>query len=412
MSKVTRALAAGLLVGSLALVAGAHGDAARAESVKIGALLPLSGALASYGEASQAALEAAREAINAGATDDVELVIEDTKTDPKGALGAMEKLHQGGIRLVIGPYASSEVGAVTDYANANGIVLISPLSTATKLAVAGDNIYRFTPDDEKEGQAVAALAAADGITTVVPVARDDTGNLGLQIAFKPAFEAGGGKVVEGVVYAADEADFNAVAARIAAALEASGGEPGKTAIYLTAFEETAQLFKAASSGDAALAAVPWYGSDGVALSAALVEDPLASSYAVKVGYPNPILGLRDQDRALWGPVVDALEAKLGRRPDSFALAAYDALVVMHQAVGAAGADADAAAIGNAIMASAAAHVGLTGPATLNEAGDRASASFDFWAICPAGESGFRWVRAISYALSPDGAAEIVRTGCE
>jgi branched-chain amino acid transport system substrate-binding protein len=246
----------------------------------------------------------------------------------------------------------------------------------------------------------------------VPVARDDTGNLGLQIAFKPFFESGGGKVAERVVYAADEQDFGPVAARIAAALHASGGEPGKTAIYLTAFEEAAQLLKAAGSGDAALAAVPWYGSDGVALSAALVEDAAASSYAVKVGYPNPILGLRDQDRALWAPVVAALEAKLGRTPDSFALAAYDALVVMHQAVGVAGADADATGIGEALVAKAAAHVGLTGPTTLNEAGDRASASFDFWAVCPDGAGGFRWVRAISYALSPDGAAEIVRTGCE
>ena len=76
-----------------------------------------------------------------------------------------------------------------------------------------------------------------------------------------------------------------------------------------------------------------------------MADDAAADLAVRVGYPNPILGLRDQDRAMWQPVVDSVEDEIGRRPDTFALAAYDALVVLHAAIEAAGADADAESIG-------------------------------------------------------------------
>lgn len=397
-------------IGALAWMAAACSDD-EDEAVRIGALLPLSGSLESYGEASEAALEMARDAINEDATVKVELVVKDTTTDPDTALAMLEELHDDGITVVIGPYASSEVAAVKDFADANGVVLVSPLSTAGSLAVPDDNVYRFTPDDGKEGEAVAAVALDDGITTVVPVSRDDAGNQGLQSAMKPAFEAGGGTVVEGVTYAPDEDDFQGVVADIIAAIEATDSPPEETAVYLTAFEEVVDLMAvAATISNDTLISVQWYGSDSVALSAGLIENADAAGFATTVGYPNPILGLRDEDSSMWQPVVDDLQEELGRRPDSFALAAYDALVVAHLAIEDAGVDAEAAEIGEALVGVAESHGGLTGPTVLNEAGDRESASFDFWSVCPEGD-GFTWTRTISYAVAADGSAEVNRSEC-
>jgi branched-chain amino acid transport system substrate-binding protein len=380
------------------------------ETVRIGALLPLTGALQSYGEASEAALELAREAINEDADVKVELVVKDTTTDPDTALAMLQELDDDGIKVVIGPYASSEVAAVKEYADANGIVLVSPLSTAGSLAVAGDNVYRFTPGDAKEAEAVAAVALDDGITTIVSVSRDDAGNLGLQSAMKPVFEAGGGTVLEGVTYAADEDDFQSVIGEIIAAVAAADSAPEETAVYLTAFDEVVDLLGVAATLSNDVLRVQWYGSDSVALSAGLIEDADAAGFATIVGYPNPILGLRDEDEAKWQPVVDALQGELGRRPDSFALAAYDALVVAHMAIEEAGVDGDAGEIGAALVQAADGHIGLTGPTVLNEAGDRASASFDFWAVCPDGD-GFTWTRTVSYAVAADGSAEVNRSEC-
>ena len=405
-----RKLLALVAIGALAWTAAACSDD-EDETIRIGALLPLSGSLQSYGEASEAALELARDAINEDADVTVELVVKDTTTDPATALTMLEELHEDGIKVVIGPYASSEVAAVKDFADQNGIVLVSPLSTAGSLATPGDNIFRFTPDDAKEGEAVAAVALDDGITTIVPVSRDDAGNQGLQTAMKPVFEAGGGTVVEGVTYAPDEDDFQTVVADIMAALQAVDSPPEETAVYLTAFDEVVDLMGvAATISNDTLISVIWYGSDSVALSAGLIEDADAAGFAVSVGYPNPILGLRDEDSSLWQPVVDELQADLGRRPDSFALAAYDALVVAHMTIDDVGADADAAEIGEALLGVAESYVGLTGPTVLNEAGDRASASFDFWAVCPDGD-GFTWTRTVSYAVAADGTAEVNRSEC-
>jgi len=384
------------------------GEGSSGESIRIGALLPLSGSLASYGEASQATLEAARDAINDDAEMTVELVVRDTETDPDAALGALEELHADGITVAIGPFASSTVEAVKDYADENGILLVSPLSTAGTLAVA-DNIFRFTPDERAEGAAVSAVLVEDGIDTVIPVTRDDPGNRGLQVGLKDAFEAAGGTVVDGVTYAADEDDFDSVVTEIVALIEANPGDT--TAVVLTAFAEVVQLFNAASVlGDPALTSLDWYGSDSVALSEDLVADDIAAAFAVETGYPNPILGLRDEDSALWQPVIDAVEDEIGRRPDTFALAAYDALVVLHAAIESVGVDAGVEALSPAFVTAAAEHVGLTGPSTLNEAGDRSVASFDFWSVCADGDA-FTWVRTISYVPAEDGEATITRTEC-
>jgi branched-chain amino acid transport system substrate-binding protein len=377
------------------------------DGIRIGALLPLSGALASYGEASQATLEAARDAINEDAEQTVELVVRDSETDPDVARDVVEELHGDGIDVIIGPYASSTVTAVKAYADANDVILVSPLSTAGTLALPDDHIYRFTPDERAEGAALAAVMREDGIETVIPVTRDDPGNRGLQVGLKASFEAAGGTVVEGVTYGADEDDFAAVVEDVTSLLDEHGRD--STAVYLTAFGEVAQLFNAASdAGGTALTSVPWYGSDSVALSEELVADDTAAEFAVRAGYPNP--GLRDQDRARWQPVIDEVEDEIGRRPDTFALAAYDALVVLHTALESAGADADAERIAEAFVTAAGSHTGLTGPTELNEAGDRASASFDFWSVCREG-SDFTWVRTVSYVPSGTGDARITRTEC-
>jgi branched-chain amino acid transport system substrate-binding protein len=397
-----------LLLLLLTLLAAACSGGDDPDGVRIGALLPLTGSLASYGEASEATLEAARDAINESAERTVELVVRDTETDPEAVLDALEELHEDGIDVVVGPYASSSVEAVQEYADTNGIVLVSPLSTAGTLALPDDNIFRFTPDERAEGEAVAAVLLEDGVETVIPVTRDDAGNRGLQVGLKAAFEAAGGTVVEGVTYAADEDDFAAVVADIVELIETHASD--STAVYLTAFGEVAQLFNAASGADdPALTSLPWYGSDSVALSAELLADRVAAEFAVQLGYPNPILGLRDEDSALWQPVIEAVEEEIGRRPDTFALAAYDALVVLHTALESAGADADAEAIGAAFVSAARGHTGLTGPTDLNAAGDRAHASFDFWSVCPDG-SEFAWVRTISFTQT-SGEATITRTNC-
>ena len=387
-----------------AAVAPPSGPTSATSPVYVGALLPLTGSLSSYGETSRAALLEAVENINARGERPIELVIEDSGTDAQTAVAKAALLRDMGIRIVIGPYASSQVIAVKPIAQASGMLLISPLSTARSLSVGGDNVLRFTPDDEQEGNALAALAYNDGVRALVPLSRNDAGNLGLQSAVKATFEDLGGAILEPVIYGTSEGDFTDELARVAAAIKQQQAAGTKVGVYLTAFGEVTDLFHDATNADPVLKTVEWYGSDSVAQSKDLVEDKVAAAYAVAINYPNPILGLSDGDKPIWGPVSDRVVNRIGREPDAFALAAYDALQLVYSVRAHLDGGTSVQELRRQVEIAAANYVGLTGPAVLNEAGDRAIGNYDFWSVCPSGAN-YVWVRSAVYTVSTDGRGE-------
>lgn len=135
-------------------------DAQLGDILTVGALLPLSGALASYGEEAEAALKIAAEDANkelaeSGSSKRVALVIEDTRTDPGVALEKPQALAASGIRIVIDPATSAEMAAVRQYANENDVLIVSIGSTAPDLAIPGDNVIRLVPDDIRQAEVLA-----------------------------------------------------------------------------------------------------------------------------------------------------------------------------------------------------------------------------------------------------------------
>ncbi len=91
-------------------------SARAAETVKIGAVLPLSGGQALVGEEEQRGDEMALEKINAAGGilgKKMELIVEDTKGDPTVAVGAAEKLiTRDEVAVLTGPYTSVETLAI------------------------------------------------------------------------------------------------------------------------------------------------------------------------------------------------------------------------------------------------------------------------------------------------------------
>ena len=94
-----------------------------------------------------------------------------THTDPAFGIEELRDLASKGIRIVIGPSTSSELEAIKDYANNNGIILLSPSSTAPALAIPGDNIFRFVPDDTHQAEATTMWMWKDGVRVVIPMWR-------------------------------------------------------------------------------------------------------------------------------------------------------------------------------------------------------------------------------------------------
>ena len=373
--------------------------------VQIGGLFSLTGNWQTLGKSGSAAIEIAVEDINAytsskGLPFHFSAKIEDTGLDPSVAREEAEALADSGVRFVIGPQSSAEVQAVKTVADDKGIIVVSPSSTAGSLAIANDNVFRFCPSDDLEGEAISALMAHDGITAVIPVWRDDAGNEGLQTATRAYFTSSGGVMSEGVKYGADVQDFSPVVASLSSQVKAASEKynPSSTAVYLAGFDEVSSLLSLASK-DPVLASVAWYGSNGVALSESLLADSEVAAFASSRGYPCPILGLQEKDRDIWQPLADRIKERSGVYPDAYALAAYDAAwVIARTYISGAGSTNDLALLKQKFVEAAAAYSGATGSTALNAAGDRLLGTYDFWEIT-SGPAGFLWRRVGGYDSS-------------
>jgi branched-chain amino acid transport system substrate-binding protein len=369
---------------------------------KIGVLASLTGSGNSLGQDTVAALQIATDQLDAEAKANqggyrFHLFVRDTQQDPVKALAAIKDLDKRGVQIVVGPQTSAEVAMIKPFADAHNILVISQGSTASSLAIAGDNIFRFCPNDKREAAAIVALMQHDGIHAIVPLWRNDAGNNGLHDSVKAAFETIGGTVTSGFQYQPTTTDFSAATGSVASQIQSlvtAGADPNSIAIYFAAFDEAVGVFHSAAA-NFTLSSARWYGSDGVALSAALTGDASASAFAASAYYPNPTFGLDDALQKLWQPVANAIEARTGITPDAFALSAYDALFVVERALRVTGNLKDFASFKSAFVDAANAYSGVTGSTALDIAGDRLSADFDFWAVRQVNGT-FSWVRIGTY----------------
>ena len=406
--RLIRIAAAVAVAGALGLgnVAGAAPVKSGDDEVVVGALLDLSAGWTSLGRASRVTLQLAVSDTNAqlrkaGSNTRVRLRIVDVRGEPAVARTELRRLAAEGVRIIIGPQASSEVKAIRAAAGADGVVAISQGSTAHSLAIAGDNVYRLVPDDIREGEALVALLRRDRVDGLASIWRTDPGNAGLAKSVKGHFR---GHESAGVRYGTSQ-DFSGkvrALSRQVEALRAAGAR--NVAVYLAAFDEVVDLFRAAAK-DTTLSSVAWYGSDGVAHSARLLRSTGAAAFAASRGYPNPTVGLDAAALARSASLRARVNARLGSEPDALALAAYDALAIAVRAAGVGGLD-DIARFKRAFVRVANGYRGVTGRVVLNAAGDRAYQSFDFWSVCPRGGA-YEWRRTFSYLARGFGSGRIV-----
>ena len=369
---------------------------------KVGVLASLTGSWSSLGQTTVAALEIAEEQIKAEAIRQhggyrFHFFVRDTQLDPSQALDAIQDLDRRGVKIIIGPQSSAEVAMIKPYADAHDILVISQGSTASSLAIAGDNIFRFCPNDTREAEAIVALMWHDGIRAIVPLWRNDAGNNGLHDSVQSAFQLQGGTVEAGYQYEPTTSDFSVATGSVAGQIDnlvGGGTDPATIGVYLAAFDEVVDVFHSAQ-GNTTLSNTAWYGSDGVALSAALTGDSTAAAFADSVGYPNPIFGLDDALQNEWQPIADEIEVRTGITPDAFALSGYDALFVVQRALEDVGDLRDFPAFKAAFVDEASAYEGVTGSTALDAAGDRLKRDFDFWAVEPQGGD-HSWVRIGTY----------------
>ncbi len=355
--------------------------------VIIGGLFSITGNWETLGKASRAALKIAIEDINEfykGNEKNVKFTssVKDTVLEPNLALELLKEFLDSGTNLVIGPMSSAEVSVIKDFADNNDIIIVSQSSTAGSLSIAGDNIFRFAPDDSQEGSAITELMLHDCIDSIIPIFRDDAGNEGLKIATTLFIEDAGGFVGESIKYGPDTVDFTDIVEKLSDLVSEQIGDFGteNVAVYLAGFDEVVEIFKLAKD-DPILGSVKWYGSDGVVFSQALLTNQDGSSeFAQNVIYPNPIFGLNDDMVDIWGPIAGEITERTGVVPDAFALSVYDIAWTLARAYLNTEDPKDLGTFKNEFILAAKELDAITGSTELNGAGDRKFANFDFWGV--------------------------------
>lgn len=377
-------------------------------TVKLGALLPLTGVSSSSGKTTEAALKMALKDVNANfsksnSTLRYELVVQDTESDPALSLEKLKLLAKEGIRIVIGPATSAELKAVKDYASNNDIIFISHSSTAPSLAIEGDNVFRFVPDDSHQAEAISKIMWDDGIRVVIPVWRNDVYGDELMHAVRERFQEMGGefdKEAESLGYAPRTGQLAASLHRINFVMwdnalklldsnvqhALSRYDSENVGVYLVSLDEVTPIFIQAYSHPV-LSKVKWYGSDGSALNEALVRNHDSALFAVNTSFSSPIYRLNNEKNEKLNHIMEEIRKEVHTDPSPYSVVAYDILWVAAIAENETRYSRDNSSqtqtihhLKEVLLHSANLYHGVTGNTALNRMGDRNEGDYDFWQV--------------------------------
>jgi branched-chain amino acid transport system substrate-binding protein len=208
-------------------------------TLKIGTLLPQTGSLAFLGPPEFAGVDLAIKDINdAGGVNgtQVEKVDSDSgDTSTDTASQSTDRLLSNNVDAIIGAASSSVSLSVIDKIVGSGVVQVSPANTSDEFTTYDDKglYFRTAPPDVLQGRVLGDLILADGNASVGIMALQDSYGTGLADNATKSIEAGGGQVVETVVYDPKAASFSTEVGKMKAA------DP--EAIAVIAFDETKKI---------------------------------------------------------------------------------------------------------------------------------------------------------------------------
>lgn len=331
MKRTTTGLLAAVI--GLALLPGCSGSAgtggAEPTVIKIGVNYELSGAVATYGQASVKGIEMAVEEINAAGGvkgKKVELVSYDNKSEPAEATTLATKLiTQDKVLAIVGPATSGGFKATVPVALKNKVPVVSGSATADDVTVDASGVkeyaFRTCFNDSFQGTAMANYAAKNLSAKSVLIIKDSSSDYakGLAENFKKTFTAAGGTIVGEEAYVAGDTDFNAILTRV------KGQQ--FDAIYLPGYyQEAGLIIKAAR---ALGITTPVLGGDGFD-SPDLLK--LGGAAALNNVYFTNHYSSLDKDPKVVKFIAD-FKAKYGEEPNAFHALGYDTAKFVVDAIG-------------------------------------------------------------------------------
>lgn len=182
------------------------------ETIKIGAILPLSGNAAQYGQWCKNGIGLAVDEINFKGGikgKKIEVIYEDDAAEPKKGASSVNKLiNIDKVKVIIGPLPSAITLAVAPICEKNKIVIMSS-SSSPAITHAGDYIFRNWPSDDFEGSAMAKYAIKKGFKKIAILHINNEYGLGAADVFKREYSMLGGELLIMETYQQGSSDMRA-----------------------------------------------------------------------------------------------------------------------------------------------------------------------------------------------------------
>ena len=221
MSVVKRLLSVCL---TLALVASVGSAVALADSIKVGVLLPLTGAQAKFGEIEKRSFEMALEEINAkGGVNGkkIELLFEDDTGKPDVGRSGVEKLiSREKVSVITGGYSSSVTAAAAPVAQQFKVPFVICTGSADDITEKGyDYIFRLNPPASEYPDSVKTFlqGVAKDVKTVALLYENSAFGQSSSKSFEKDAEGLGLKIVVKEGYQAGAIDFKPILTKVKAA---------------------------------------------------------------------------------------------------------------------------------------------------------------------------------------------------
>lgn len=376
------------------------------DTIKIGVLAPISGSGESVGQASQASLDYKLDLLKQKLAEErpelcLEFVFADTETDPQTTRAQIERLHsEQGIFAFLGPYSSECLLEVSDYSADKPILIVSPASVIPDLSLPNDRIYRFIPGIEPQAKLIAKIMAEQHVDFFAAAVRDDKYGNDLYGLTAEEFDILGGYSTLASKYSASDPNYPEATYEIDRRVRDYRDvmPEAKQAAFVATYGEGADILREAIDYDA-LNEIAWFGCSGFAGSKSLTEDAEAAQFAADRNLMCPNYALDKDFSDVYEPIVQAVEAEIGREPDIFSIIAVDAAEVLFntflQFENVPAIDEFEAEF----LLQTASFSGATGTIELDANGDRTGGDFDVWGV--AHENGYKWIRVGYYDSDTD-----------
>jgi branched-chain amino acid transport system substrate-binding protein len=318
---------AGAMAAAYVAVAAA---AARADdkTIKIGALLPMSGPGSYFGAQDRQGIDLALEEINragiAGAK--LEVKYEDSNCSPLPATQAAKRLlEQYKPDVVIGEECSDATLAIMPLMDQAKVPLINAGSSSIRITEPGNPwTFRIMPNEVMQGVDIAthAYKRLNARTTVLLYENTNAG-IGNAKVFNDTFTKLGGKILADIGFGRDINDFTAIATRVAGV--------GKTDVIPTYTLEGQGLKITQALAQAGVTK----GGGGQAIQLGTIWLPFGFEQKAgksALGYIRIVQFDPTDQRALVRNFIDAFKAKFNQEPTHLHAHAYDQIALIADTV--------------------------------------------------------------------------------